>query len=596
LAYLVLARRYRPQSFEQLVGQDYIVTTLTNALKSGRIHHAFLFTGARGTGKTSTARLLAKALNCENGPTAEICNNCIHCTDITDGKEVDVLEIDGATNTGVENVRALREDIRFLPSSARYRIIIIDEVHMLTTSAFNALLKTLEEPPPHVIFIFATTEPHKIPATILSRVQRFDFKRVNFVTLEKHIKFILDEEGFQYENGAVRIITNEGEGSVRDTLSILDQILAHHVEGIITEKIVMMVLGLTDKTALYNISNAILDRDGSLVLESINNIFFQGYDLLNFIKSLTSFFRDLIVIKSCKDSKNLINLPENQLSQMENICKDLPIETIHLIFSKLFASIDIVGRALSPKIALEMVLMDLVISEPLLPIASLMNQLSNLENSTKNLNPEPGLLFNKTKNSSIPDISNYKKKSKKIVTPVIPISSQNNKVSENHLKKPIEFQLKEKYDRKEWIFLLQSFKKLIPTIGNCLENGRFLSGEKIGSKVIFSLVFAKGQNDYCISEIKNSTKVINNTLAKISGHPIEIQITLDDINNLPPIWDTLPQGVPHASLRELKQRKAAVIKEKINEEVKLDPVIQTFISKLNSQIIDIKPNTKYPIN
>ncbi|MBU1512164.1 DNA polymerase III subunit gamma/tau, partial [Myxococcota bacterium] len=179
MAYLVLARRYRPQTFSELVGQDHIVTILSNAITGGRVHHAFLFTGARGTGKTTTARILAKSLNCVEGPTTTPCNKCHHCADIAASKDVDVLEIDGATNTGVDSVRALREDIRYLPSSGRYRIVIIDEVHMLTTSAFNALLKTLEEPPPHVIFILATTEPHKIPATILSRVQRFDFHRVD---------------------------------------------------------------------------------------------------------------------------------------------------------------------------------------------------------------------------------------------------------------------------------------------------------------------------------------------------------------------------------------------------------------------------------
>ena len=226
MSYLVLARKWRPQTFADLVGQEHVSRTLANAIQAGRVHHAFLFTGARGVGKTSAARIFAKALNCETGPTATPCNVCPSCKEITAGQSVDVFEIDGASNTGVDDVRELRENIRYLPSRSRFKIIIIDEVHMLSINAFNALLKTLEEPPDHAKFIFATTEPHKIPVTILSRCQRFDFRKIALPRVTARLREIVDAEGIRISDRALGLVARRGEGSMRDSLSTLDQVIA----------------------------------------------------------------------------------------------------------------------------------------------------------------------------------------------------------------------------------------------------------------------------------------------------------------------------------------------------------------------------------
>ncbi len=226
MSYLVLARKWRPQTFEDLVGQEHVSRTLGNAIASGRVHHAFLFTGARGVGKTSAARILAKALNCETGPTPTPCNLCPACLEISSGQGGDVFEIDGASNTGVDDVRELRENIRYLPSRSPYKIFIIDEVHMLSINAFNALLKTLEEPPAHAKFILATTEPHKIPITILSRCQRFDFRKISLPRVVGRLREIVDAEGIGISDAALGLVARRGEGSMRDALSTLDQVIA----------------------------------------------------------------------------------------------------------------------------------------------------------------------------------------------------------------------------------------------------------------------------------------------------------------------------------------------------------------------------------
>jgi len=227
MSYLVLARKWRPQLFEEVIGQRHITHTLQNAISQKRVAHAFLFTGARGVGKTSSARILAKALNCERGLRPNPCNECTTCQEITHGISMDVIEIDGASNRGIDEIRELRENVRYTPAKSRYKIYIIDEVHMLTKEAFNALLKTLEEPPPHIIFIFATTEPHKIPATILSRCQRYDFKRIPLREVVGSLKRIVEEERIQISQRGLLSIAQESEGSLRDAESLLDQVIAY---------------------------------------------------------------------------------------------------------------------------------------------------------------------------------------------------------------------------------------------------------------------------------------------------------------------------------------------------------------------------------
>src|SRR5882672_6867302 len=269
MSYLVLARKYRPQRFAELVGQEHVARTLTNAIQQNRVHHAFLFTGARGVGKTSAARILAKALDCEKGPTAEPCGKCDQCLEIASGRSVDVVEIDAASNTKVEETKSILEGVRYAPSRARRKVYIIDEVHMLSSHSFNALLKTLEEPPSHVVFIFATTEVHKIPVTILSRTQRFDFKLIATTRLTEHLASVLAAEKIDADEDAVRVIARQAAGSVRDGLSLLDQVIAYVGGAKLSRDVVADVLGVADRRLLVELAGHILARDAGATLRSL---------------------------------------------------------------------------------------------------------------------------------------------------------------------------------------------------------------------------------------------------------------------------------------------------------------------------------------
>ena len=271
MSYLVLARKWRPQLFDDLVGQEHVSRTLKNAITADRVHHAFLFTGARGVGKTSAARIFAKALNCQEGPTTQPCGVCPSCVEITNSRGMDVLEIDGASNTGVDDIRELRESIRYLPSQSRYKIFIIDEVHMLSINAFNALLKTLEEPPEHAKFIFATTEPHKIPITILSRCQRFDFKKIGLVPLQARLRTIADQENIEIADSGLAMIARSGGGSMRDALSTLDQAIAFCGNRVGDDEL-QSLLGLVSRALLLETIKAILERDPGELLALVQKV------------------------------------------------------------------------------------------------------------------------------------------------------------------------------------------------------------------------------------------------------------------------------------------------------------------------------------
>ena len=292
MAYLVLARKWRPQRFDEVVGQPHVVQTLTNAISTQRIAHAYLFSGARGIGKTSVARILAKALNCAQGPSPTPCNECESCREITESSSLDVLEIDGASNRGINEIRELRENIRYLPSKSPYKIYIIDEVHMLTGEAFNALLKTLEEPPAHVIFIFATTESHRIPITILSRCQLFEFRRLAGGAIVEHLQYIAQEEGIEISDVSLRLLAREAEGSMRDGQSLLEQMIAFSGKKIKDEDL-LEVLGVIDRQALLDAAAAIVDGDGVRCLEIIERLYLHGHDLRRFCQE------HIIIHSSC---------------------------------------------------------------------------------------------------------------------------------------------------------------------------------------------------------------------------------------------------------------------------------------------------------
>ena len=316
MSYLVLARKWRPQRFEDVIGQRHVSLTLTNALKTGRLSHAYLFAGPRGIGKTTTARVLAKALNCQDGPTATPCNECDACRSITDGHCLDVLEIDGASNRGIDDVRQLRESVKYAPSSVRAKVYIIDEVHMLTTDAFNALLKTLEEPPSHVYFIMATTEPLKLPPTILSRCQRFDFGRVSSEDLRTHLRSIATSEGYQIDDDALLMLARKAEGGVRDSLTLLDQVAATG-EGPFGVAEVQEILGLSGSALHFDLSEAVVEGDTRRALALLGEAYQSGLNLQEVSEELVHHFRNLMFLSVAEDLGELIELTADELARLK---------------------------------------------------------------------------------------------------------------------------------------------------------------------------------------------------------------------------------------------------------------------------------------
>ncbi len=352
MAYVVLARKYRPTRFETVVGQDHVTTTLSNALRSGRAGHAYLFIGPRGVGKTTTARILAAAFNCKHGPTGEPCGECTSCRQITDGSSLDVIEMDAASHTGVDNVRELREHARFTPTQSSFKVYIIDEVHMLSPGAFNALLKILEEPPPHVRFILATTAAQKVPATIVSRCQRFEFRRVGEHKIADHLKEICAAESIEYEPEALAAIARSATGSVRDALSLTDQ-LAASGEGTITLASFHELLGMVDWDSFYHITSAVAAHDTTGCLKLVDELDGQGKDITQFARGLLEYFRHLLVACVVDDPGRLIDAPPSEQRRIVELAQRVsPAEVTGWVerCADLVASIQ---RHVSPRVALE---------------------------------------------------------------------------------------------------------------------------------------------------------------------------------------------------------------------------------------------------
>jgi DNA polymerase-3 subunit gamma/tau len=355
MSYQALARKYRPQSFSDVIGQETVVRTLQNAIEAQRIHHAYLFAGVRGVGKTTAARILAKALNCVKGPTAEPCNECTICREITEGIDMDVREIDAATYTGVDNIRELRDTTQFQPARDRNRIFIIDEAHMLSTGAWNALLKILEEPPPHVIFMFATTEINKVPQTIISRVQKELLRKITLDDLIARVRKIVDAEGIEADDRAIEIIARRGEGSVRDSLSLLDQVIAFGGRSI-TAADVATVLGLSDTTFFARIATLIADGDHGGILEALDEASETGRDFKMLYRDLLSFVRNLLLVAG-RANESMLNVAPEDLPVIHTTAEKFSYSELLRIANLLLRDDETVNRAEHQRLAVEIALL-----------------------------------------------------------------------------------------------------------------------------------------------------------------------------------------------------------------------------------------------
>jgi len=358
MGYISFARKYRPQTFDEMVGQDHIVTTLKNAIAMDRVAHAYIFSGPRGIGKTTTARLLSKSLNCEKGPTPTPCNTCQNCVAITQGSGLEVLEIDGASNRGIDEIRNLRDNVKFAPSNGAYKIYIIDEVHMLTQEAFNALLKTLEEPPPRVKFIFATTRINKIPPTILSRCQRLDFKKIAASDIIKSLASIAGKEKLSVKDEVFEMIALHSEGCLRDAEVLLDQ-LSTFGYGTVTVQDAARVLGVVDETVLHELTAAVADKDAARALQKIDELIAAGKEVTRILTGLIARFRNLAVVKVVRDASPLSDIMPEQRTRLAKQAERFSVDDILYAVAVFSNAIDFVKRTQLARIPLEMAMVKL---------------------------------------------------------------------------------------------------------------------------------------------------------------------------------------------------------------------------------------------
>ncbi|CCK79505.1 DNA polymerase III subunit gamma/tau [Desulfobacula toluolica] len=545
MSYQVLAIKYRPQTFDDVVGQPHVTTTLTNAISSDRVAHALLFTGPRGTGKTTIARILARAMNCKKGPTPFPCNTCKICTDIIEGHCTDVFEIDGASNNSVDQIRDLRENVTYMPSSAPYKIYIIDEVHMLSTAAFNALLKTLEEPPDHVMFIFATTEVHKIPITILSRCQRHDLGRISLPLISGHLQMLCSREGFNIEAQSLDLIAQEADGSIRDALSLLDRILSSAKTLKIEHQTVLDGLGILDRQILHDTSAAIFKKNGAQLIEIIENINDSGIDLKKYYSDLIVHFRNLNVIKICgKDSPNA-HITDSEKEIFFQATAMLSSSFINTVLQILLDEESMIKYSSHTKIAIEMVLLRLLQINPGAQIDQIISKLDGLANqinstvsySDHKFEPvqESAANFLDTKNNDIP------------VERDIPTANHAPAVREAlpvhvyHASQDVEKPQKDAPHEKTWPGFLNRIEQTLPFMFVLLSKG--VAQEKNTNEIIVEL-------KDCSSFDKNRLETKKNELKKACKDFLGKDLTIKIVSENKPLTENKKK-------KEIKARQAA---------------------------------------
>ena len=391
--YQVLYRKYRPKVFADVYGQEHVTSTLKNEIKENRIAHAYLFTGSRGTGKTTCAKILAKAVNCENSVDGEPCNECEVCKGLDSGTIYDVVEIDAASNNGVDNIRDLREEANYTPSRGKYRVYIIDEVHMLSTGAFNALLKTLEEPPAHVIFILATTEVHKLPATILSRCQRFDFKRIQPETMSVRLKQVAQLEGMELDDDAAILIARIADGALRDGLSILDQCAGRSKK--IDSALVSEVAGLAGREALYKLTDCICTQNSSSAMTVISELYQNSYDMERLCVEMINHLRNFLIVKTVKDSRGLIICTDDEYNSIILSAENFTLENVIFALDLFQDALTKIKTGANARVELEMAFVKLCEPKLDVNIDSLVDRISKLERAVNrgvNVSQQPAVV------------------------------------------------------------------------------------------------------------------------------------------------------------------------------------------------------------
>jgi DNA polymerase-3 subunit gamma/tau len=568
MSYIVFARKWRPQDFVEVIGQEHITTTLKNAIKQERVAHAYLFCGPRGIGKTTTARILAKALNCQKGPTPVPCNKCVSCKEITQGTSLDIIEIDGASNRGIDEIRNLKENIKFAPQHGKYKVYIIDEVHMLTQEAFNALLKTLEEPPAHVKFIFATTAAHKVIPTILSRCQRFNFRRLSSQDIIKKLKDIAKKEKIKIEDAALFTIVRAASGSMRDAESLLDQ-LATYCKNNITAKDTNKVLGTVEQDRLFEFAQYIISKDAASAISFVNKIMDEGVDSTQFIQALIEYFRNALIIKQGKELVSLVDMTKEDIQKTIKQTQGLTTEDILYTLYNLIST-NYSMRSLSlPRVSMELLVVKLSQKESIVSLDEIMHKLSALE-KTPNISESTE---NKPKHTDdIPDKRVSMPKQKQMETYD---NNSNEEIEEDIDNSDVaassETISPELYRIREVMGqVIKNIKQEKIYIASCLSEGKLISF----NKNILTIGFAKKNTFHKESlEKSQNKKLIEDQIAKVLGQNIGVDfIILKEIISEEDNKDGNKKQGSHESKNPLKKALS-------------DPIIKTALDMFDGSIM-----------
>jgi len=563
MSYLVLALKYRPQTFDEIVGQEHVSKTLKNAITSGKVAHAYLFSGPRGIGKTTTARILAKALNCKGGPTPQPCNKCTSCVEIVRGSSIDVLEIDGASNRGIDEIRALRENVKFTPVSSRYKIYIIDEAHQITHDAFNALLKTLEEPPRHVIFMLATTQPERIPPTILSRCQRFSFKLIPQKKIFDRLNYIVGKEKLKIEKEVLDLIAYRGEGSLRDAQSLLDQVISYAGNKKIGLEETNFILGVLPFERLVEFSDLIAEHKAREILSLIDEITESGYNLHQFIKDLRQHFRNMLFIKVAGENTKILQLPDKHLEILLKRGGQFTEESLVRVIDLLSKTYESMKWSEQPRLVVEVDMFRLC--QPYIPIGEIIERIRKLE---KSLTLEEKK-WEPPKEKYVPEEEKAPSKIKEKEKPYAEKGSQIQEITER------------------WEEVLESVRKLDIPLHSCLLEG---SPVRMEGELLY-IVFPKNYS-FHKDRVEKKSNIVEQAIKGVLGKELKIKCITGEINATSPTKEKVKEdeSAPEEFLGESEPEEKVVAPNQepvFNSEEKkeVDPVVEKVIKMFEGEIV-----------
>lgn len=547
MTYTVIARKWRPLLFDDVVGQNHVTVTLKNAISGNRIAHAYLFAGPRGVGKTTTARLLAKGVNCKEGPTPVPCNKCENCIEITEGRNLDVFEIDGASNRGIDEIRNLRENIRYSSAKGKYRIYIIDEVHMLTKEAFNALLKTLEEPPSNVMFIFATTEPHKVLPTIISRCQRFDFKRISTNDIVGRLEYICKEEKIEFDKESLFLIARKADGSMRDAMSLMDQVISFAGEKF-SLKDVENVLGMVDKDLFFQVTDYIVEKNVKSGLELIDRVIKEGYDFIEFLSGLLEHFRNLFILRAT-DNESLLDVSESEVKKLQGQAHKFPQEDLLKSINLAADYVNLIKRSNQPELDFELLVIKLIKMPSSRSISDILTGISSgsieLPSSTQSVSPQK-------------PPEEEKKKEHERKPEVNPEEKINGAAGTESLPEDITLES----IKSRWREVINRVKSEKMGTGSFLEEGEILKLENGKLEIVFST-----KNGFHIDNINKNKELIRDKIKEIIG------IRLDFV---------CKKGALQEKTEEIQEDKSKVLKNIIKKEPVIGEIIKMFDGEVKS--------------